>query len=214
MNIADLSKPFDPEVVHWRVGPKNGTMTKPLAYIDARDVMQRLDDVCGAENWQRRYTHVTENKCVCEVGIRIDGEWVWKADGAGDTDIEANKGALSDAFKRAAVNWGIGQYLYGIDSPWINLEGGKIPDLALARLKQSLTNKGNKVQSPRTAAKKWAQDAIKEIHSLDTPAELIHWEIDNKKITDKLEREYPALHSDIEAAKKEFAEFQQQKESA
>jgi hypothetical protein len=45
-----------------------------------------------------------------------------KADGAGDTDVEPEKGALSDAFKRAAVRWGIGRYLYGIGPVWVSLE--------------------------------------------------------------------------------------------
>jgi hypothetical protein len=54
--------------------------------------------------------------------IRCDAEWLWKADGAGDTDVEAEKGALSDAFKRAAVRWGVGRYLYGLPSPWVEVE--------------------------------------------------------------------------------------------
>jgi hypothetical protein len=47
---------------------------------------------------------------------------VVKSNGAGDTDVEGPKGALSDAFKRAAVLWGIGRYLYSLDSPWVALE--------------------------------------------------------------------------------------------
>jgi hypothetical protein len=47
---------------------------------------------------------------------------VWKSDGAGDSDVEAEKGAVSDAFKRAAVKWGVGRYLYDLDSPWVALE--------------------------------------------------------------------------------------------
>ena len=47
---------------------------------------------------------------------------MWKADGAGDTAVEADKGALSDAFKRAAVRWGVGRYLYGMPSPWVGIE--------------------------------------------------------------------------------------------
>jgi hypothetical protein len=101
-----------------------------LAYIDARDVMERLDAVCGPDGWQCRYPHA-QGKTVCEIGIRVDGqgeypaanpEWVWKSDGAGDTDFEADKGALSDAFKRAAVRWGIGRYLYDLSAPWVEIE--------------------------------------------------------------------------------------------
>jgi hypothetical protein len=123
MKIEKLFDPFPPERISWRFGhvDKEKMVGKALAYIDARDVMQRLDEVCGAANWQCRYPHAGQ-KTVCEIGIRIDGEWVWKSNGAGDTDVESEKGALSDAFKRAAVLWGIGQYLYDIDSPWLDAQ--------------------------------------------------------------------------------------------
>ena len=93
-----------------------------LAYIDARDVQDRLDAVCGVDGWQCRDVPMHDKKTVCEVGVRIGNEWIWKADGAGDSDVEAEKGALSDAFKRAAVRWGIGRYLYDLESPWVALE--------------------------------------------------------------------------------------------
>lgn len=124
MGLELLSAPFHPSKISWRVGSTKADKTKgmALAYIDARDVMERLDEAVGPENWQRRYTHA-DKKTICEIGIKVDsGEWVWKSDGAGDSDIEAEKGAISDAFKRAAVNWGIGRYLYDIESPWVELE--------------------------------------------------------------------------------------------
>jgi hypothetical protein len=63
-----------------------------------------------------------QGSIVCNIGIRIAGEWIWKADGAGQTDMEADKGALSDAFKRAAVRWGVGRYLYDMKAPWLPIE--------------------------------------------------------------------------------------------
>ena len=36
--------------------------------------------------------------------------------------LKRRRAALSDAFKRAAVRWGIGRYLYDLDSPWVALE--------------------------------------------------------------------------------------------
>lgn len=137
--LERLSAPFDPALVSWRVGQTNERFRKgddplkgkALAYIDARDVMGRLDEVVGCENWMDRYPHAN-GKTVCDIGIRVERdddampwEWVWKADGAGDTDVEAEKGALSDAFKRAAVRWGIGRYLYSIPSPWVALDERK-----------------------------------------------------------------------------------------
>lgn len=130
-----LCAPFPSDMIEWRVGSTTKDKAKgmALAYINARAVMDRLDSVCGPGNWQDRYPHAN-GKTVCEIGVRIERdtgpEWIWKSDGAGDTDFEAEKGALSDAFKRAAVRWGIGRYLYELPSPWVELEneGRKIPD--------------------------------------------------------------------------------------
>jgi len=118
-----LAAPFPAHLVSWRVGSTTGDKSKgmALAFIDARDVMERLDDVCSPAGWQCRYPHAN-GKTVCEIGLKVGDEWIWKADGAGDTDVEKEKGALSDAFKRAAVRWGIGRYLYHLPSPWVDLE--------------------------------------------------------------------------------------------
>lgn len=141
MSLSDLTlfeglaAAFPPEKISWRVGSSNkkkrqretgdnyakATKGTALAYIDARDVMERLDEVCGPGGWQNRYSHAN-GKTVCDLGILCEGQWIWKADGAGDSDIEADKGALSDAFKRAAVRWGVGRYLYAIPSPWVDLD--------------------------------------------------------------------------------------------
>ena len=127
--IQQLKAPFPERSIHWRVGARTKDKKKgiPLAYIDARDVMKRLDDTVGAENWQCRYSHVTDKMVVCEVGIRASifgldrNEWAFKANGAGDTQVEAEKGSLSDSMKRAAVLWGIGQYLYNMPTMWLEL---------------------------------------------------------------------------------------------
>lgn len=118
-----LSAPFPPESISWRVGSTTSDKSKgmALAFIDARDVMDRLDDVMGAANWQDRY-EFHGARTLCYLTLRIDGEWITKADGAGDSDVEAEKGAISDALKRAAVKWGIGRYLYDLTSPWVELE--------------------------------------------------------------------------------------------
>jgi len=122
-DLKQLFAEFPREAISWRAQSvtKDGTKALALAYIDARDVMDRLDDICGPENWQDRYEfHGT--RTICYLSIRVDGEWVTKADGAGDSDVEAEKGAISDALKRAAVKWGIGRYLYHIVSPWVPCE--------------------------------------------------------------------------------------------
>ena len=132
MSITNqLKEPFDPKIVHWRVGATNAKKlnVKPweatkgiaLAYIDARDVMKRLDDVCG-DLWQVDYPF---DGC-CKIGIKIGDEWIWRSNGAGETDVEGEKGKFSDAFKRAAVLWGVGRYLYYLPNVWCDLSNGKI----------------------------------------------------------------------------------------
>ncbi|MGY6541715.1 hypothetical protein ACXIUG_22905, partial [Vibrio parahaemolyticus] len=64
----------------WRVGSTNREKTKgmALAFIDARDVMDRFDAICGPGGWQCRYPHAN-GKTVCEIGLKLGDEWVWKA---------------------------------------------------------------------------------------------------------------------------------------
>lgn len=114
-----LEFPFAPTAVSWRIGrkAKDGKTAALLAYIDARDVMERLDRACGFENWQCRYSLADAGVLICDIGLRVNGDWIWRSNGAGDTQVEAEKGKCSDAFKRAAVLWGVGRYLYGLPSP-------------------------------------------------------------------------------------------------
>lgn len=122
---AELACPFPVDVVAWRIGPTNQQKTKgqALCYIDARDVMNRLDEVCGIFGWQSEHS-VIGSRTICRLSIRNPdtGEWISRTDGCGDTDIEAEKGAFSDALKRAAVAFGIGRYLYHLDCPWVDIE--------------------------------------------------------------------------------------------
>jgi len=143
MNLDDLKNPFPASVISWRIGATNKKQMAPnpatkgiaLAYIDARDVQRRLDDVCGPAGWQARHETTSGSpKVTCHLGIKCGDEWIWKSNGAGETDVEADKGAYSDAFKRAAVMWGIGEYLYHVNSPWVELKNGKIKDDELPKL--------------------------------------------------------------------------------
>ncbi len=120
MNLQDLKTPFPSDKISWRVGSTTRDKDKgiALAYITARDVMDRLDEVCGLEGWQCLYPF----EGCCQLGIKIDGEWIWKSNGAGVTDYEGEKGRYSDAFKRAAVLWGVGRYLYGLPNEWVPIK--------------------------------------------------------------------------------------------
>jgi hypothetical protein len=108
--LKQLKDPFNPTLV------KRTTLggNKVVAYVDARDIMKRLDVVMGPENWQDKYIR-TDGGFICELSLRIENEWITKSNGSNDTKIAAQKGGISGAFKRAAVNWGVGRYLYYFD---------------------------------------------------------------------------------------------------
>jgi len=199
--FEQLAAPFDPSEVDWRVGSTTKDKAKgmALAYIDARTVMDRLDAVCGPAGWQNKYV-MEGSKTVCEIGILCGDTWVWKADGAGDSDVEAEKGALSDAFKRAAVRWGVGRYLYNLKSPWVALKAFgnsyAIADEAKPQLDALL--RGNmpkppappKPEQPKRTPKSFVNDAIKAIGTLTDVAGLNAWVEANKADLERLRDVY------------------------
>lgn len=124
-----LSKPFRPEELKWRVGRKGkNNKAQVLAYVDSRDVQDRFDEAVGKGNWKSEFSFFGERN-ICRISILIDGEWVYKEDGAGDTRVEGEKGGISDAFKRAAVMWGINRAAYGLKNCYVQLNSnGYLPD--------------------------------------------------------------------------------------
>jgi hypothetical protein len=190
IDIQALAAPFPAAEIEWRVGSTNGQKTSglALAYLTARHVMDRLDEVCGPGNWQDRY-EFHGPRTVCYLSIRIDGEWVTKADGAGDSDVEAEKGAISDALKRAAVKWGIGRYLYDLGSIWVEIEPAgrsfKIKQDQYSKLQQALNRQfgGNAPARAQTPASDAPKPAIKA---------------DSRAVYDRLSRENRALATEAD----------------
>lgn len=125
-NAKALADAFPAKAISWRAQSVTKDQTNPkamaLAYIDARDVMNRLDEVCGPDGWEDSYVETPLGRVICTIRIRCGDHWVAKSDGAGKTDVEGDKGGISDAFKRAAVKWGIGRYLYDMPTPWVACE--------------------------------------------------------------------------------------------
>lgn len=112
-----LPKLSEPMAYKWRVQSFSKTgnpQATCVAYIDSRDVMDRLDAVC-VFGWQRRHTSIKDN-IYCEVGITMpDGAVLWRMDCGTESSTEKEKGESSDSFKRASVNWGVGRFLYDLD---------------------------------------------------------------------------------------------------
>lgn len=150
-----LAAPFPAEAISWRVGSTNGDKTKgmALAYIDARDAQDRLNAVCGPFGWQCKHEVSGDKRVTCHVGIRDPEtkEWVWKSDGAGETDYEGEKGSYSDSFKRACVKWGVGRYLYDLDSPWVAVEQRGKTFVIPEGSQRTLTDKLKKWMSQRAS---------------------------------------------------------------
>ena len=125
MDLSKLKDYFEPSDIEWRLQQcgktKEGKIWgMALAYVTNRAIMNRLDEVCGPENWKNEFKAAPDGGILCGISIKVGDEWVTKWDGAENTDIEAVKGGLSGAMKRAAVQWGIGRYLYNLEESWIN----------------------------------------------------------------------------------------------
>ena len=189
-----LKAPFSPSDVKWRVGATNSDKSKglALAYLDARAVMDRLDSVVGQANWQATYSHAL-SKTVCELSLRCGDEWVTKSNGAGDSDIEGEKGALSDAFKRAAVLWGIGRYLYNLDSPWVQLVKGRtIKKDEMPRLQKLLGTDARDMPALNIVATSQYGDFVVEYENDDEFVDGVAGLIYSAKSTTDLEAVYKA----------------------
>lgn len=98
----------------WRTQSAGEGWSTLVAYIDSRDAQDRLDEVLGAENWQDEY-YALGGVLFSRVGIKIQDNWIWKSDCGTESAIEKEKGAASDAFKRACVKHGLGRFLYDKD---------------------------------------------------------------------------------------------------
>lgn len=95
-----------------------------LSYITSRQVMERLDDAFGPFNWTTAFQVIETSQegqsVYCTLTVTMpDGTTVSRADfGYGENKSGADNGlkaAASDALKRAAVQFGIGRYLYEED---------------------------------------------------------------------------------------------------
>lgn len=210
-----LAEPFDPSLVSWRVGSVSAEKKRgmALAYIDARDVMRRLDEVCGPENWQDEYPWSDGKRVVCRLGIKIDGEWVWKTDGAGDTDYEGEKGALSDAFKRAAVKWSIGRYLYDVVAPWVAVEQrGKtwvIADGEGAKLAAKLPRPSGAAPAPNGISKAAVPISPEEPPEVNAARQRIRGLIDKYQQIIRTAPDRRALELALDDGREEIAEIEQ-----
>lgn len=125
INWNRLTDPFPPEDLEWKPGAVTRDKSKGLAmaYITARAVQERLDEVFGPGGWKNEFRSGPEGGVICRIYFKNDdGEWTWREDGADNTDVEAVKGGLSNSMKRAGAALGIGRYLYKLPQQWVRLD--------------------------------------------------------------------------------------------
>lgn len=86
IDFKKLSEPLPISSIDFRVQSINkGGYATILAYKDARVDMNRLDEVCGVENWKREHSRDNKN---CMVSIWDDSKKVWVS--KEDTGTESN----------------------------------------------------------------------------------------------------------------------------
>jgi hypothetical protein len=119
--LIAFAQPFD--TMDFLPKAARGDTALALAFIDARDVQRRLNAVCGSE-WSFDFDVLTPDCKKVKGKLTVRG--VTRCDaGEASQEDEPLKSAVSDALKRAAVHFGIGQYLYYLPQVWADYDSQK-----------------------------------------------------------------------------------------
>lgn len=126
---AHIAAPLPPDAIGWRQDGRpaargNGWVARFVAFIDAQFVRSRLDDVVPGQ-WETYLELLPSPAAASDEAqkfafkCRLDILGVTREDvGEGD-DF---KTAATDAFKRAAVRFGIGAELYAYGPNWVKVD--------------------------------------------------------------------------------------------
>lgn len=134
-----LTAPIQSNEIEWRVQSQTSTgKLIVVPYINNRCVMHRFDAAFGPENWTSEFREIS-NGFLCRLTVTINDRTIYREDGASKTNIEPEKGGISDAMKRAAVQFGLGRCLYDYPRVFIECEGKFIPDWAYDKLDKLVT---------------------------------------------------------------------------
>ena len=127
---AQLSAPLPAGVISWRqdgraVQRDGKYFARFVAYVDANTVRERLDTVVPGE-WDLTLELLPtlvgeepeESRCSFKARLQILG--VIREDVGTGRDYKA---AATDAFKRAAVRFGIAHELYAYEQNWVQVDG-------------------------------------------------------------------------------------------
>jgi hypothetical protein len=161
-----LAAPFEASEVKFKPAVVSGNRALALAYVDARVIQDRLDEVLGVVGWQDDYECLPDGSVVCRLRLRVGGEWLTKVDVGGPSEQpdegDRRKAAFSDALKRAAVKFGVGRYLYRLQSQWVDYDPQKRQFVRPPRLPDpALPVRVEKAEAPPAPAARRAKAAPK-----------------------------------------------------
>ena len=192
-----LAAPFPAAAINWKTSnpTAKNTTTEVCAYIDARDVMDRLDEVLGVDGWSFDWQPVLMGTNKKNEPIIMSAKGTITIDGASKSDVgdmnngnfQPNKAAVSDALKRAAVHFGIARYLYDLPEMRAQVDGsGKPTAKELTRLASIIASlvAGGRSSSIETAAP----------NEITFPAEKIRGALNRKGITTTEAQDKILLH--------------------
>jgi hypothetical protein len=133
--FKELSAPFTKEVNgqvkpdhKWlpKDGKSNATKFRCMPYISGGQVRDRLNEVLGVNGWMFESKLETDGTRTGSLSLYVNGEWISR-DGVGvKSNQQGEKGAETDALKRAARNFGVGAYLEKVAQRFVDKQG-KIP---------------------------------------------------------------------------------------
>src|SRR5579871_4925265 len=170
--MKQLAAPFDPREVRFKPGVISGNRALALAFVDARVIQDRLDEVLGVTGWQDEYECLPDGGVVCRLRLRLGDQWITKMDVGGPSEQpdegDRRKAAFSDALKRAAVKFGIGRYLYRLPAQWVDYDAQKkqivappqLPAFALPKAKARPATEPVKAKEPAPPAAKAATPTL------------------------------------------------------
>ena len=127
---AKLSAPLATNTISWRQDGKpinrdGKVLARFVAYVEANTVRERLDSIVPGE-WDLTLTPLPQlagepaGETTCSFKARLQVLGVVREDVGTGRDY---KQAATDAFKRAAVRFGIAHELYAYGQNWVELDG-------------------------------------------------------------------------------------------
>lgn len=151
-----LARPFAADQVRRKPLTVQGNKALAIHYVDARLVAERLDEVVGIGAWKDSYQELPDGCVLCRLSLRLGLAWVTKEDVGGESRQpdrgHKKKAAYSDAFKRAAVKWGVGRYLYGLKQEWLPYDPAKKCFVGDAPVRPAKERSPSHVSAPAPAA--------------------------------------------------------------